>query len=262
MKTTTEPTTMMPGTPGPTVCDAIEEVPVAYVEMDAHGVIMRANRAARAAQSLEDGDLAGKFAWDLMPTDEKEQSRTAFFWHMKSGEEPPVVRRSIFTRSGEFRTYEVYRSLIRDGQGRPAGMRALTLDVTDAHNAQAQALQDCRWLESVLESLPEALIVTDALGFVRTMNHAAEQLTGWKAGELIGKVIDQELPMLSYASASNKSFSAHMVLDRPSKGIATLLDRERREMRVEIVTSPIVDKEQGFTTGVVSVLRRVDAGQI
>ena len=37
-----------------------------------------------------------------------------------------------------------------------------------------------------------------------------------------------------------------------------MLDRERREVRVDITTSPIVDKENGITTGVVSVVRRVE----
>ena len=49
-----------------------------------------------------------------------------------------------------------------------------------------------------------------------------------------------------------------MALESRTKGIATLLDRERRELRVEISTSPIIDKESGFTTGVVTLLRRVE----
>jgi hypothetical protein len=41
------------------------------------------------------------------------------------------------------------------------------------------------------------------------------------------------------------------------RGVAVLLDRERRELRVEIRSSPMADKERGFTTGVVNVLRWV-----
>jgi hypothetical protein len=37
-----------------------------------------------------------------------------------------------------------------------------------------------------------------------------------------------------------------------------VLDRARHELRVEISTSPIVDKERSFTIGVTSVLRRVE----
>ena len=36
-----------------------------------------------------------------------------------------------------------------------------------------------------------------------------------------------------------------------------MIDRERRELRVEINTSPVVDNENGFTIGVVSVMQRL-----
>jgi len=90
------------------------------------------------------------------------------------------------------------------------------------------------------------------------VNPAAEQLFGWKAKELTGKVIEKALPMLRYASEKSTELSFTMKLAGHCKGLATMLDRERREVRVEISTSPIIDKESGFTAGVVSVVRRVE----
>jgi PAS domain S-box-containing protein len=248
----------LPVPPCDSALDILEELPVAYIELDAEGLVICANRAARALYPREHGEIAGKFLWTLMPAAEKKLSRAAFFKIMESGENPPPIRRTAYTSAGEYRTFELHRSLIRDAQGRPSGVRWVSFDVTEAQLAHEEAHQARQWLESVLESIAEAVIVTDALGFLRTVNRAAEELLGWKAEELIGKMVEEGLPLLSYSSADQRPLTHRIALEGRTKGIATVLDRARREMRVEISTSPIVDKERGFTTGVASVLRRVE----
>ena len=238
--------------------EILEELPVAYIELDAEGLVMRANRAARALYPIEHGEITGKFLWDFMPSAEKEVSRAAFFKIMESGANPPPIRRTAYTSAGEFRTFELHRSLIQDALGKPSGVRLVSFDVTAAQFAHEETRQARQWLESVLESISEAIIVTDALGFVRTVNPAAEELLGWKAKELIGKMVEEGLPQLSYTSGDQKSLPHRIALERRTKGIATVLDHARRELCVEISTSPIVDKESGITAGVASVLRRVE----
>jgi PAS domain S-box-containing protein len=238
--------------------DILEELPVAYIELNAEGLVMRANRAARALYPHENGEITGKYLWDLMTADEKEMSRAAFFKIIESGDSTPPIRRAVYTSGGEFRTFEVHRSQVRDAQGRPVGVRIVTFDVTEAQLAQEEALKARQWLESVLASISEAVIVSDALGFVRTINPAVEELLGCKAEQLIGKLIEEGLPLLSYSSVDQRQLTHRTTLEGRTRGIATMLDRARREMRVEISTSPIVDKERGFTTGVASVLRRVE----
>jgi len=242
--------------------DAIDELPLPYMEMDAKGIITRANRATLELHPLEHGALVGRMAWDLMATDEKEPSCAAYFsvmeFGLEPGQEPPPVLRSLYTRRGEFRTYELYRSLIRDGEGRPVGMRMVCVDVTQAQKDLKEAQRVRKWIESIMESVADAVIVTDALGFIRAVNPAAEELFGWRAKDLTGKVVEKALPMLSFASGQGNELSFSMKLAGHCKGVATVLNRERQEVRVEITTSPIVDKESGFTTGVVSVMRRLE----
>lgn len=238
--------------------DPLDELPVAYVEIDAKGTIARASRLARSLHSKDCGELIGKTAWELMPTDEKEQSCAALMTAMQTGEDPPVARRSIFTSSGAFRVHELHRNLIRDSLGEPVGMRVVTIDVTEAHKAREEAERARAWLESVLSSMADAVIVTDALGFIRTVNAAAEELFGWPAAEMIGKAIERALPVLRFVSDDKAHLNFTMVLTSRTKGLATILDRERREVTVEISTSPILDKESGFTAGVVSAMRRAE----
>jgi PAS domain S-box-containing protein len=244
---------------GTIALDAIDELPVAYVEINANGVITRANRAARKMSSPDQSEIVGRHVWEFAPENQADLDRDAFFAMMNSGEEPSVTRRTLYG-DGAFRTYELHRTLIRDASGRPVGVRGATIDVTATQIAQEEAHHARVWLESVLDSMPEAILTTDALGFIRSVNPALEALCGWKAAELQGKVIEKAFPLLSYSSVGDLKLSFNMALQTRSKGIATVLDSERRELRVEISTSPVVDKENGYTIGVVSVIRRVSDG--
>ena len=237
--------------------EILDQLPVAYVEMDANGVIVRANRLSHSLHPSHSGELIGKHAWDLMPSDEQQLSRAAFFQALNTAQDLPVARRPILTTSGEFRTYELHRSVIRNASKRATGMRVVSVDVTESHRAQEEAQREHAWLESVLASLRDAVIVTDALGFIRNVNGAAEELFGFKSEQVLGEAFEDVLPLVSYLSESNTEYSHRLVLDQPSKGIAGFLDCRRNVVNVEIATSPIVDKSSGFTSGVVTLLHKV-----
>lgn len=247
--------TVVPGLP---VSNAVDDLPIAYLDMNTEGVITYANRAARHLYPIPEGELVGKYVWDLLPVDEKELSRDSLLAMIRSGEDPPVIRRSIYTRTGEYRANDVHRNLVRDGQGRTVGIRCAFVDVTETQIALDEAQRACAWMESIIASMAEALIVTDALGLIRIVNPAAEALLGWKPGELKGEVIEKALPLLAYRSAGPSRLDFSSALRGHHKGIATILDRKRRQLTVKISTSPIVDTKSGFTAGVVSIMCRVE----
>jgi PAS domain S-box-containing protein len=237
----------------------IDHLPLPYVEMDAQGIIMRANRATLALHHPEQGELIGKSGWDLLAIDEKHRSTAAFLSLMASGEEPPAICRSIFDRSGKFRTYEIHRSMIRTTGGKPAGVRMIFMDVTERKNALEEAQRTCQWLESTMRSLADAMILTDALGVIRSVNPAAERLCGWSTKELTGKAIDEVLPIQTRPSGGRAVLDLQAMLQLPCNGMATVMTRERQQIEVEISTSPILDKNNGSVSGVAAILRRAES---
>jgi PAS domain S-box-containing protein len=238
--------------------DPIEELPLPYVEIDARGVVTRANRASHELYPAECGQLVGLMAWKLVAPDEKDLSFAAYCTSIETGKVAAMVRRSLFDRSGQFRTYEMYRSLVRDAEGNPAGMRMVCVDVSAAEKEMAEVRSKSSWLESVMDSISEAILVTDAVGFIRSANPAAEALLGWKAAELSGMPIEEGLPIESYLSSDRTELPFTRSLEGATKGVATVLDRNRCEMKIEIKTSPIFDKETGSTAGVVLLLHRLE----
>ena len=113
------------------------------------------------------------------------------------------------------------------------------------------------WLQITLASIGDGVITADADGRVNFLNAVAEKLTGWTAKELGGKRVEKVLPLLAYVSDDGKPLNPEAVLERQCKGVATILDRKRYQLRVELNTWPIVDQDTGYVTGVVSILRPI-----
>jgi PAS domain S-box-containing protein len=237
----------LPPAPRCATSQEVDELPLPYIEIDARGLVTRANPAALALHHPDHGSLVGKLGWNLIAVDEKDLSSASFLSLMESGEDPPIVARSIFDRSGTFRTYQLHRSMIRNAAGKPVGMRIIGVDVTETAMALEEERRERRWLESAIASLAEAVVLTDILGVVRSINPAAEALFGYSSGELTGKVIEEALPLLSYQA-----------IERNTRGIATIKNRAQSEVKFEMSTSPHVDKVSGAVIGVVSILRRID----
>lgn len=235
---------------------SIDELPVAYTEMDREGRVVRLNRRACQLFDVTEEQIVGKKPWDAMPGREGELNRDAFLALMQTGQAPPIVRRVLFTSTGAFRTYEVHRSTIFDDQKRPSGMRSVMFDVTEAELTQEELHKSRMWLTSIMASIDEAVVVTDSLGFVRYINPAAEILLGWKSEEFLGMLIEKGLPVLSYCSVDNVPLNFHNMMESGWKGTATLLDRHRHELQVEINAAPILDAQNGYTLGVVRTMRK------
>ena len=244
-----------------TAMDPIEELPLPYVEIDARGVVTRANRASHELYPPECGQLVGMMAWKLVAPDEKDLSFAAYCRSLETGEAAVKVRRSLFDRSGQFRTYEMYRSLVRDADGNPAGMRMVCVDVSAAEKEMVEVRSKGLWLENVMDSIGEAILVTDAVGFVRSANPAAEALFGWKATDLMGMPIEEGLPIETYLSGDRTELPFTRSLEGPTKGVATVLGHDRCALKIEIKTSPILDKETGATIGVVLMLREMETSR-
>lgn len=234
----------------------IDDLPVAYVEFNTEGTITYANIMALRLHCATGDNLVGKSAWDLVAADQIELSRNAFMDIIESGKEPPVIQRALYTQNGEYRTYEMFRSLMRDAQGKSTGLRYVYVDITKSQSVCEEAQQTHQFMKSVLESLSEVVIVVDSLGFVRLANQAAEALTGMRAAEMFGRKVEECLVLISCEMECDDHFSVNAALGKPYAGMAVVRDSKDQEISMEINTSPIVDKKSSYTMGIVITLRK------
>ena len=245
----------------PTPClfpEEIDSLPLPFLEVDRRGVVICANRAAHALHHPGHGDLLGTVAWDMLAADERDRSHAEFLSHIQTGSDPPMIKCNIFARSGSFRTYQIHRNLIRDDAGTPCGMRMVAVEISEMVQAFEEQRRSLQWLENALLSLAEAVVLIDALGIIRSMNAAAESLSGFRAVACIGKTIEELSPMIHYEPLDGTVFSHLAAIERPCRGIATLLNRRQEQVEVELSTSPIIDRKSGSVAGIVAILRKLD----
>jgi len=233
-------------------------LPVAYVEADLQGKLTFVNEAACRMYELPVEQLVGQEVWEFLPYDDKAPSREEFEHAIRSGDDPPVVRRPVFSRSGHFTNYELHRSLLRDDDNRIVGICIALFDVSEAEHAHWEAQRAQSWLECVVHAIPKAILVTDALGFVRYTNPAAEELTGRLEQEMMGRQIEKCLPILRTHSAVQKPLSFRMALHDPWSGLVDIGTAQNQSLTVQLSASPIIDQESGHTSGVVILFERVE----
>jgi PAS domain S-box-containing protein len=232
----------------------MHDLPVAYTEVDERGVIRLVNEQGCRMIGMPAEALVGHEVWEFLSSDDSKQSRADFFRAIESGEEPAVVRRSIYRAFGAYLTHELHRRLVRDEEGRVVGMSLVMIDVSDAETEHREALQTRQWLESALGAIPQAVVVTDALGFVRSMNGAAERLTGWVAAELVGLPIERGVSIVRAVSRGETELSFLTTLDEAWNGDVELETRAGERVCVWLSASPVLDQETGYVNGVVTVL--------
>jgi two-component system sensor kinase FixL len=78
--------------------------------------------------------------------------------------------------------------------GQANGAVVLHTDVSDAHRARADHEEREALLRSILETVPDAMVVIDTRGIVQSFSTAAERLFGYRADEVVGQNVRLLMP--------------------------------------------------------------------
>ncbi|CAN0559779.1 unnamed protein product, partial [Laminaria digitata] len=98
--------------------------------------------------------------------------------------------------SAEGRTIYVHaRGQVRcDDSGKSVLMTGVNFDVTELELARRQEAEKQKQFEALLESAPDALVITDANGCITLVNRRALELFGYHPGEMIGQSVEILMP--------------------------------------------------------------------
>jgi PAS domain S-box-containing protein len=107
-----------------------EEAPVAFHEVDCAGVIRRVNRAQCELLGYTASEMLDRPIWDFVSPEQQHLSREAIQAKLAGGE-PGSLTREYVRKDGARRCIEVVQSVICDESGRPGGIRAGFIDITE-----------------------------------------------------------------------------------------------------------------------------------
>lgn len=137
------------------------------------------------------------------------------------------------------------------------------------HNMEKHLKENAQWLKTVLESIGDGVIATDAEGRITFINLVAEEISGWSFNDAVGKNLTEVFKIVDENSRKPLENPITDVLNTGKNGSllknALLIGKDGKEVPIEHSIAPIakqrrvkyVTDENGNIVGVVLVFRDV-----
>ncbi|MEH1959940.1 MAG: EAL domain-containing protein [Nostoc sp.] len=122
------------------------------------------------------------------------------------------------------------------------------------HEIQRKLKQNEQWLNTILKSIGDGVITSDALGALTFMNPVAEMMTGWKYADAFGKEateifnIAHEKTRVKIESPIREVLESGVTVHLPEQTI--LIARNGAEIPINDSIAPIKDDDGNITGGV------------
>ncbi|MDH5572314.1 MAG: PAS domain S-box protein [Gammaproteobacteria bacterium] len=171
-----------------------ERTPLAVIEWNSNFEVSEWNPAAERIFGYSKKEALGHHAYDLIVPD---TCRKDIDQVWKNLLEKNVVLHQVnenITKNGQIRICEWYNTPLVDENGNIIGVASLVDNITDQKKAEQQLQQRENELSQILQNMVDGVISIDANSTVLTFNHAAENLFGYTADEIIGKNLEILMP--------------------------------------------------------------------
>ncbi len=164
----------------------IDAIPIPVYYKNPQGVYLWFNKAWEDSIGLPRGKMLGCTVYDLFPKHladihyniDNELINTRGL---------KVYEGTIITANGFERNVVFNKTTFLDANGIPEGLIGVYTDITD-HKKTEKALRESEQrISDIINSLPDAVVVIDKAGKVIYWNTAAEDMTGVKAQDILGK---------------------------------------------------------------------------
>ncbi|WP_051283714.1 PAS domain S-box protein [Desulforegula conservatrix] len=152
------------------------------------------------------------------------------------------------------------KAVEHDSSGSVVRMMGTLSDVSERKSIENQLIEEKERLQVTLRSIGDGVITTDTCAKITMMNKIAEDLTGWKINEAVGRSINEILCLSHKYSKKECENPALKVLDTGEiidfESNTVLTNRNGKEISVEDSAAPIKDSDSK-TIGVIIVFRDV-----
>jgi len=157
------------------------------------GVVTSWNAAAEQLFGYSAAEMIGQPLAILIPPD-RVQEEELILERIRSGlkvEHYETVRRR---KDGTEITASLTISPIRDSRGKVVGASKIVRDITERKEGERALLSREAQLRSILETVPDAMIVIDERGRIQSFSTAAERLFGYTTTEALGRNVAMLMP--------------------------------------------------------------------
>lgn len=166
----------------------------AIILVDVAGIILTWNRGAERLFGWKEADAIGRHCSILYPIDgsERERADRDLTRTLENG----VVSEERWqgrADSSEFLA-DVTSTPIFDDSGELKGFSKVVHDATERRASEVALEQRERQLESILATVPDAMVVIDTVGSILSFSATAEKLFGYTEAEVLGRNVNLLMP--------------------------------------------------------------------
>ncbi|RLA41371.1 MAG: hybrid sensor histidine kinase/response regulator [Gammaproteobacteria bacterium] len=163
-----------------------DQAPLATIEWNTEHRLVGWNAAAEKLFGYTFTEVEGRLFSDFIPPGIKvdlKQLWADLITH--SGGE--TITSKILTKDGETIYTRWHNAPFYDDDGEISGTASVILDLTNERAAQSALHESEKLHRDTLDSMVEGILVTDVDGIISSVNLAAERITGYAPGELLGQ---------------------------------------------------------------------------
>jgi two-component system sensor kinase FixL len=157
------------------------------------GIVTDWNRGAEAIFGYTAAEALGQSLTMLLPPGQEDEM-VKILERIKAGERVEHYETRRRRKDGEIIHVALTISPVWDSNGRLVGASKVARDITVTKRAQIELEDREAHLRSVLDTIPDAMIVIDAKGTMRSFSTTAERLFLYTAEEAIGQNVSTLMP--------------------------------------------------------------------
>ncbi|MFX0071991.1 MAG: PAS domain S-box protein, partial [Candidatus Hermodarchaeota archaeon] len=191
-------------------------------------------------------DMIGKFVGDFLHSDETIRILEVIKEGFIKG--TGIAECRIKKKDGTYIWYESKGRIFKDKNGNNRAL-IISRDITERKMAEKQLKESEERFKIIFEYAPDAYYLHDMAGHFVDGNKAAEELVGYKKEELAGKDLAMVLPE-DQIPIAKKFLLKSQKGKRLGPNEFIILNKNGKEIPVEILTHPIQINNQNFVLGI------------
>ncbi|MDR3533874.1 MAG: PAS domain S-box protein [Rhodopila sp.] len=157
------------------------------------GTVTDWNRGAETVFGYAAAEVIGKPLATLLPPGQENEAHE-ILERLKRGERIEHYETRRRRKDGEIIDVSLTVSPLFDTSGQLVGTSKVARDITVAKRAQITLREREAHLRSVLDTVPDAMVVIDSAGIMQSFSTTAERLFGYTAEEAVGRNVSLLMP--------------------------------------------------------------------
>jgi len=226
----------------------------AIIGMTPDGMVTDWNRGAENIFGYTAEEMIGRSIMPLLPHGREAEEEEQILARIRRGEKIDHFETRRRRKDGTIIDVSVTVSPVYDESGRLVGASKVSRDITAAKRAQDALLEREAHLQSVLDTVPDAMIVIDTRGIMQSFSATAEKLFGYTAAEAIGRNVSMLMPE-PYSGQHDGYLARYLATgERRIIGLGRLVVGQRKDgstFPMELAVGEMRSGDRRFFTGFV-----------